>query len=130
MKWKKNRYLQELNSCEVNLMVTVFKAERSTLYITSASSASASIEELKLSDGTCTINCIGSSPYSQGKKKNFNMEFSVVNRVKLTFSILWARKTESMDPRIQTENFLGKSFKLETSGHRMPAAVADTILST
>ena len=68
MKWKKNRYLQELNSCEVNLMVTVFKAERSTLYITSASSASASIEELKLSDGTWTINCIGRSPYSQGKK--------------------------------------------------------------
>ena len=28
------------------------------------------------------------------------------------------------------ENFLGKSFKQETSGHRMPAPVADTILST
>ena len=37
---------------------------------------------------------------------------------------------ESTVPLIQMENFLGNSFKLETSGHRIPAPVADTILST
>ena len=36
-----------------------------------------------------------------------------------------ASKTESIEPRIQIEHFLGNSFKLETSGHNFADVVSN-----